>query len=141
MSHCCRSLFEGDIVVVGDDDNEDVALLQVALRRRRERAGAEEPQQRGFNALVAVAAVRAMTRDTGKLIQTRKARIDADVFAKTFKECVANAGDNAILGHASPAMLSMAVRLTDPGRRTDPKRISYDRVRRLLENSRAVKPR
>src|SRR6266852_5080035 len=28
-------------------DNEDVALLQVALRGRRERAGAEEPQQRG----------------------------------------------------------------------------------------------
>src|SRR5439155_26214913 len=81
-------------------DNEDVALLQVAPRGRRERAGAEKPQQRGFDDLVAVAPLRAMTRDSRKLIQTGKARIDAEGFAKTLDQRLSNAGDEAIVGHA-----------------------------------------
>ena len=75
-------------------------MLQVALGRRRERAGAQEPQQRGLDDLVAVAPLRAMTGDAGKLVQAGKTCIDVEAFAKSLHQRLLNAGDEAIVGHA-----------------------------------------
>ncbi len=69
-------------------DDDDVALLQIALGRRRQRAGAQEPQRVGRNRLRKETAVAAMARHGGKFGKAEKVGIDRNALAEAFGERV-----------------------------------------------------
>ena len=50
-------------------DVDDVGLLQVGFRRRRQRAGEQKPQQRRIDRIVRIFAVRAVLDDARELFQ------------------------------------------------------------------------
>ena len=52
--------------------------------------------------------MRAMSGDPGKLVQAGKACIDAEIFAKAFKERLSKDSGDALVGHASRYVGSMA---------------------------------
>ena len=57
-------------------EDQDVGLLQIALGRRREGAGTQEPQQCGLDRLVEKIPMHAVAGDAGELVEARERRIN-----------------------------------------------------------------
>src|SRR5262249_56694746 len=69
-------------------DQDDVGLRRVALRRRRQRAGAKEPQQRGLDRARQKSSMHAMAGNSRELREPRQAGIDSDRLAEAFGELI-----------------------------------------------------
>src|SRR5262249_55657729 len=78
-------------------DDENVALLKIALRRRREGTGAEEPQEFGFDAAWEELPLRWIGGDFFKLGRSSERGIARDPFAKPLRDRLPDRGRNGIL--------------------------------------------
>jgi hypothetical protein len=71
--------------------HQNVRLLEIALRGCRQRAGAEEPQQRGLARPVEEIPVHPMAGDAGELVEAGERRIDVQPLAKPFGQACLDA--------------------------------------------------
>ncbi len=72
----------GDNVLLGLFQDDDVGLLEVALRRRRQRAGAKQAQQGGVHRLVEIAAMHLAAGDAGERVEAGKVVVDRECSPK-----------------------------------------------------------
>ena len=70
------------VVLLAIAHDEDIGLLQVALRRRRERAGAQQTQQFRLDRSRQVLPVHTPRRQARKLVKAGEGRIDGDILAE-----------------------------------------------------------
>src|SRR6202011_6101113 len=66
--------------------NDNVALLQVALGRRRNGTSAKQPQQLRRDGARQKAPVRTMAGDLGEFVEARQRRINRDVLAEALRK-------------------------------------------------------
>src|SRR5262249_19445194 len=83
--------------------HQDIGLLQVAFGRRRQRAGAEKPQQVGRDLLVEELAMHAVAGDTGQLVEAGEIFVDGEVFSEPLLEGVLYGLGGIAHGIAFPA--------------------------------------
>ncbi|HVZ52467.1 MAG TPA: hypothetical protein VG986_10900 [Pseudolabrys sp.] len=67
-------------------NNENVALLQIALRWRRKSAGAKKAHEIGRNVAFEIAAMHAMRRDLREFRQSGEGRVDRETLSESFGE-------------------------------------------------------
>jgi hypothetical protein len=71
---------------------QNVRLLQIALRGRRQRAGAQEPQQCGLDRLVEEIPVHAVAGNAGELVEALERRIDVQPLAEASGQAFLDGG-------------------------------------------------
>jgi hypothetical protein len=67
-------------------NDQDIALLQIALRRRRKRASTEQIDQVAIHRARRIAPDGAVIREPGKSVEARHRRIDGETFAEALGE-------------------------------------------------------
>ena len=72
------------LALVAHDEN--VGLLQIAFRRRRQGAGAQQPQQIRRHLARLIAPLYAMGGDAGEFVQPGQAGVDFEPFSETFEK-------------------------------------------------------